>query len=236
MTERGAGQVEREQSRLSIGPSAMCWTGNALQIAIDEISVPLPRRLRGSIRLTPTALCERSFPLDGAGLHRWSPLAPCARVEVQLSDPSLSWCGSGYMDSNSGGGPLEQSFETWTWSRASVPERTVVLYDFKERTAALRSMALQFDAHGGFQHLELPPPALLPVTKWRLPRHTRADSGRDVRVLRTLEDGPFYSRSLLETQLLGVPAHAIHESLSLDRFRSRWVQCLLPFRMPRIAG
>jgi carotenoid 1,2-hydratase len=74
------------------------------------------------------------------------------------------------------------------------------------------------------------------VTKWRLPRHTRADSGRDVRVLRTLEDGPFYSRSLLETQLLGVPAHAIHESLSLDRFRSRWVQCLLPFRMPRIAG
>jgi carotenoid 1,2-hydratase len=28
---------------------------------------------------------------------------------------------------------------------------------------------------------------------------------------------------------------AMHESLSLDRFRSAWVQLLLPFRMPRIA-
>jgi carotenoid 1,2-hydratase len=26
---------------------------------------------------------------------------------------------------------------------------------------------------------------------------------------------------------------AVHESLSLDRFRSRWVQYLLPYRMPR---
>jgi carotenoid 1,2-hydratase len=52
-------------------------------------------------------------------------------------------------------------------------------------------------------------------------------------VRQTLEDAPFYSRSLLQTQLLGSPATAIHESLDLDRFASRWVQCLLPFRMPR---
>jgi carotenoid 1,2-hydratase len=69
MTERGALQVDREQSLLSIGPSAMCWTGDALQIAIDEICAPLPRRLRGSIRLTPSALGERTFELDAAGLH-----------------------------------------------------------------------------------------------------------------------------------------------------------------------
>jgi hypothetical protein len=25
----------------------------------------------------------------------------------------------------------------------------------------------------------------------------------------------------------------VHESLDLDRFRRPWVQCLLPFRMPR---
>jgi carotenoid 1,2-hydratase len=48
-----------------------------------------------------------------------------------------------------------------------------------------------------------------------------------------LEDAPFYSRSLLATHLAGSPGPAIHESLDLDRFRSRWVQCLLPFRMPR---
>jgi carotenoid 1,2-hydratase len=29
---------------------------------------------------------------------------------------------------------------------------------------------------------------------------------------------------------------AMHESLSLDRFDSRWVQTLLPFRMPRLKG
>jgi carotenoid 1,2-hydratase len=32
---------------------------------------------------------------------------------------------------------------------------------------------------------------------------------------------------------LGAVAPAIHESLDLNRFRARWVQCLLPFRMPR---
>jgi len=28
----------------------------------------------------------------------------------------------------------------------------------------------------------------------------------------------------------------VHESLSLERFDSRWVQALLPFRMPRWRG
>jgi carotenoid 1,2-hydratase len=57
--------------------------------------------------------------------------------------------------------------------------------------------------------------------------------GYGARIVRTLEDAPFYSRSLLDTRLLGSSAPAIHESLDLDRFRARWVQCLLPFRMPR---
>jgi carotenoid 1,2-hydratase len=235
MTERGAGQVDREQSLLSIGPSVMCWTGDSLQIAIDERCSPLPRHLRGSIRLTPAALCDSSFALDAAGLHRWSPLAPCARIEVQLSDPALAWSGGGYLDSNSGAEPLENTFESWTWSRASLPDRTIVYYDFKARQAALHTLALQFDPHGGVQTLEIPPLVPLPATRWRLARQTRADDAQDVRVIRTLEDGPFYSRSLLHTKLLGGRAPTIHESLSLDRFRSRWVQCLLPFRMPRAA-
>jgi carotenoid 1,2-hydratase len=229
------GRVDREQSLLSIGPSVMCWTGDSLQIAIDERCSPLPRRLRGSIRLTPSALCEQSFALDGAGLHRWSPLAPCARIDVQLSDPALAWSGSGYLDSNCGAGPLEDAFETWTWSRASLPDRTIVHYDFKARECGLRSMALQFNPQGDVQELEIPPLVSLPATRWRLSRQTRSDVGQDVRVVRTLEDGPFYSRTLLDTHLLGMRAPAIHESLSLDRFRSPWVQCLLPFRMPRMA-
>jgi carotenoid 1,2-hydratase len=73
----------------------------------------------------------------------------------------------------------------------------------------------------------------LDTTGWRVGRRTRADAGAAARVIATFEDGPFYARSLLETRLYGETAQAIHESLSLDRFRAPWVQCLLPFRMPR---
>ena len=50
---------------------------------------------------------------------------------------------------------------------------------------------------------------------------------------RTLEDTPFYARSLVGTRLFGHAATSVHESLDLDRFRSRIVQAMLPFRMPR---
>lgn len=234
MTERGAAQVVREPSLLSIGPSTLSWTGDAMHIAVDEIGAPLPRRVRGSIRAIPKALCDRSFALDAAGLHHWSPIAPCARIEVEMSEPALKWSGSGYVDSNTGVKPLEDTFETWSWSRASRADHTAVLYDVNARDSAPRSMALQFDSNGTIREGEIPPPATLAPTGWRLPRHTRAEPG-EVRLVKTLEDGPFYSRSLLNTTLAGAAAPAIHESLSLDRFRSLWVQCLLPFRMPRIA-
>jgi carotenoid 1,2-hydratase len=55
-------------------------------------------------------------------------------------------------------------------------------------------------------------------------------------LVETLEDAPFYARSLLTTRLAGTPAQTFHESLSLDRFSRGWVRMLLPFRMPRLAG
>jgi carotenoid 1,2-hydratase len=234
MTERGLTRLERDKSSLSIGASTMCWTGDALQIAVDEICVPLPRRLRGSVRLIPSALCERSFALDDAARHRWSPIAPRARIEVRLSEPALAWSGDAYFDSNVGAEPLEDAFDAWTWSRATGPKHTVTLYDVKARESPAHAIALRFDAHGAVEEIQMPPVAALPSTGWRLPRETRADPGQPVRVISTLEDAPFYSRSLLNTSLFGMRCPAIHESLSLDRFRSRWVQCLLPFRMPRV--
>ena len=55
-----------------------------------------------------------------------------------------------------------------------------------------------------------------------------ARGAADLSVVKTLEDTPFYSRSVLSGD------HAMmHESLDLDRFSKTWVQCLLPFRMPR---
>jgi carotenoid 1,2-hydratase len=235
MTERPAHKVVREENSLTIGPSNIFFNGKTVDIRIDEISTPWPRRLRGNIRFTPTMRCERSFPLDAAGLHRWAPFAPRGRIEVSLDQPDLKWHGEAYFDSNFGDEPLENGFHSWTWSRASLPDGTVVLYDYQPRGAAAGSMALHFDRSGGMQTLPLPAVTPLPVTGWRIPRTTRADDGA-ARVLMTLEDGPFYSRSLLETRLMGQQTRAFHESLSLDRFGSAWVQCLLPFRMPRASG
>jgi carotenoid 1,2-hydratase len=67
-------------------------------------------------------------------------------------------------------------------------------------------------------------------------RGTQCEAGHQARVVETLEDTPFYARSLVETRLAGETATCVHESLSLDRFDSRIVQLMLPFRMPRVGG
>ena len=236
MTERGMSQTSRSASRLSIGPSAMRWSGDSLIVRVEERCAPLPRRLKGEIRLHPASLTEHSYFLDGAGRHRWTPYAPAGRIEVRFSEPDFAWSGSAYFDSNCGSEPLEEAFVDWTWSRAHAAGRTIVLYDVNARDGSQSSLGLEFSAQGSGRPIELPPRAELPRTGWRVPRPTRADSIDAVSIARTLEDAPFYSRSLLRTQLLGESCLAVHESLDLDRFRSRWVQCLLPFRMPRISG
>jgi carotenoid 1,2-hydratase len=239
MTERGAARVTREAAVLGIGPSALAWIDDGMTIDINEVCAPLPWRIRGRIRLLPSALGNRSFDVDASGRHRWTPFAPCARIEVRLDEPALSWSGIAYFDSNCGAEPLEDAFRHWTWSRASVPGGTVVFYDVTARTDAHRAqapacaLALHFGTDGSAQVIDPPPVVRLPATRWRIPRRTRAEAGHGAKVIRTLEDAPFYSRSLLDTRLLGGAAPAMHESLDLDRFRTRWVQCLLPFRMPR---
>ena len=233
MTERGRTQVVQQSASLSIGPSNVSWNGSSLEVNIDEICAPLPKRLRGTIRVLPTALHEDSYALDSDALHHWTPYAPAARVEVRMQNPALSWSGHGYFDSNHGTVPLEETFREWTWSRVSLPDRTVVLYDTHPQDAAPRSLALQFPAAGTAQAIEPPGTARLPMTRWRLKRSARCESG--AQLVKTLVDAPFYSRSQLTVDLLGQRAPALHESLSLERFRAGWVQCLLPFRMPRIA-
>ena len=79
------------------------------------------------------------------------------------------------------------------------------------------------------------PPPLEPMrsSAWRIPRLARSDAPGGGRILAILEDGPFYARSQIETSVDGMRVTGVHESLSLDRFRSTWVQALLPFKMPR---
>jgi len=233
LTERGRGDLHRERSALRIGPSALAWDGSTLSLLIDEVTVPLPSRIRGTVRLHPTALCRYAATLDAEGRHRWRPLAPCARVEVALERPSLRWSGMGYLDSNEGDAPLEDAFVRWSWSRARLRRGTGVLYDVARRRGGPLSLALRFDPSGTVASFAAPPPFDLPRTFWRIGRTTRVDSGQSATVRETLEDGPFYARSLLASHLLGEPVLAMHESLSLDRFAAPWVQILLPFRMPR---
>ena len=64
-------------------------------------------------------------------------------------------------------------------------------------------------------------------------RGTRSDSGTHACLVRTLEDTPFYARSLVATTLMGERVVAMHESLSLDRVANPIVRLMLPFRMPR---
>ena len=75
----------------------------------------------------------------------------------------------------------------------------------------------------------------LASTLWRIDRGIRADAGSSTQLLDTLEDTPFYARSLLQTQLLGEQVTAMHETLEPQRLKSRAVQMMLPWRMPRRA-
>jgi carotenoid 1,2-hydratase len=155
-------------------------------------------------------------------------------VEVALTEPATRWSGQGYFDANAGDAPLEDTFAHWHWSRACLPDGTAILYDVCRRDGARTTLALHCDAQGNVREFPPPPAAHLPATRWRIDRATRTDNGSAACVTRTLVDSPFYARSLVTAQLLGKTGIAVHESLSLTRFRAAWVRMLLPFRMPRI--
>lgn len=236
MTERGNAVVSRAQHNFTVGPSSLAWERGALTIRIDERSAPIPLAIRGTVRIEAPTLHERSFDLDAAGNHRWTPLAPCARAHVSLQAPKLDWRGHAYVDKNDGDEPLEAAFQSWNWSRLTdAAGRSTMLYDVVARDGATSCLHVRYDGIGGIEELDAPPRMPLPTTGWRVARATRAPADSPMRVLRTLEDTPFYSRSLLAGGDAAQPRLAVHESLSLDRFRSLWVQALLPFRMPRRA-
>jgi carotenoid 1,2-hydratase len=234
LTERGRAAVQRTPARFAVGPSALGWKDGVLTVDIDETTVPLPSRVRGRVRVMPVVRVSQVFALDAQGRHRWRPIAPRARVEVEFSQPRLRWQGDAYLDSNAGDRPLEEDFVSWDWSRASLPDGgTAVLYDVVPRANSPMTLALRIGASGAVERFPPPPRAPLPGTLWRVTRGTRAEAPDGARVERTLEDTPFYARSVVSSRLLGTPVTAMHESLSLDRFRAPWVQMLLPFRMPR---
>lgn len=232
MTERGARHCHREAERFVIGPSQLHWDGQALKIHIDELALPLPRRVRGTVTVHPDQLFTFSTSLHPAGRHRWGPLAPRARVEVNLSQPGQRWSGTAYLDSNEGDEPIARAFTQWDWSRSALPDHsTAVLYNLEPGTPEERLLALRFTRDGRVENFEAPPITPLPRTLWGIPRRMRSDG--PVRVVQQLEDTPFYQRAVLRSQLLGTEVESFHETLNAPRLVSPVVQAMLPWRMPR---
>jgi carotenoid 1,2-hydratase len=232
MTERGRSALARDRFNLRIGPSSVRWQDGALIVDIDEIAVPLPRRIRGRLIVQPKVINERSFAIDRAGRHVWQPIAPSARVAVALEHPKLQWQGAAYVDCNHGSEPLEAAFQSWSWMRTIEPERTRIFYDRICADGSEHPLGLDFTATGT-REIAGPPSVALQRAFWGIDRIVRSQSQAATSIIATWEDGPFYARSLVAVQLDGEVYRAVHETVSLTRFRSPIVQAMLPFRMPR---
>jgi carotenoid 1,2-hydratase len=236
MTERGRRELAHTADTLVVGPSSLRWDGIGLTFEIDEITVPFPSRLKGCVRVIPSGLNRHSFAIDTKGEHHWRPIAPVSRVEVAFEN-GLKWSGNGYFDWNGGKVPLEESFRRWDWSRSSDRDGATIFYDVSLKDGRHEGLALFIHPDGAIVETDPPPLCALPPSPiWRVVRGTRSDANFRGTIVKTLEDTPFYARSIVSSHVAERPVTAMHESLSLDRFVSPIVQCMLPFRMPRRAG
>lgn len=233
MTERSRASLSRDASHFGVGPSHLHWDGDTLTIEVDEWSNPLPRPVRGTIRVHPRSLSARTWALDANARHHWGPLAPSARVELQLSHPGLRWQGDGYFDSNEGSEPIERPFASWDWSRSILADgSSAVLYDVRQKAGDDRLLALRFAPDGTVSDFPADPRHTLPPTFWRVPRQMR--SADTPQLLETLEDTPFYQRAVLQATLSGERALTFHESLDVSKLERLSTRLMLPWRMPRV--
>ena len=234
MTERGRGALDRGAAHFAVGPSAVRWEGGTLTVDFDERAVPLPLRLRGRLRLHPHAVNEREHGIaDG---HRWRPVVPSGDIEVDVPSLGLCWRGHGYHDTNHGREGLEHAFRRWNWSRVSRPGGgAAILYDVEPRGEAPHTIALRFERDGRASTFDPPPRQPLRRGLWRVAREVQCDPGHAPGIERMMEDAPFYTRAAIRSRLMGEEVVGVHETFDGDRFGSRWVKGLLPFRMPRRA-
>ena len=235
MTERSAHQVTRDTGCLRIGPSSLQRTEDGIDIQLEERCAPWPRALRGMVRVRGITRPLAPRALDTAGEHLWQPIAPTVRVEVDMREPALRWTGHGYLDSNRGDVPLERSFEGWHWSRTHRPDgSSTLMYDVDARDGGGALLGIEIDRAGNAFDVTPAPRRELPRSRWGLSRVARVTADCAVGVSQTLEDTPFYARSELWTKQGDTTCTTVHETLSMRRFTAPWVQCMLPFRMPRI--
>jgi carotenoid 1,2-hydratase len=234
MTDRGTSALRQTASRLEVGPSMMRWERDALVIDIDEVSSPpLINRIRGQIRVTPSALTDVELPLTPDGAHVWRPFAPRARISVDIARPGWQWQGEGYFDANFGTRALEEDFSYWTWGRFPTAEGATCFYDATRLDGSSLAAGFAFDAAGAARAVPLPEKSRIRRSLWAVRRETRSDADFRPHQVMSMLDAPFYSRSAVKTKLEGEITIGVHEALDLRRFRSPWLKPMLALRVPR---
>lgn len=234
MTDRGKSALRQTASRLEIGPSMMRWEQDRLMIDIDEISAPpIISRVRGQIRVIPTAITDCELALTPDGAHIWRPFAPVSRIEVDIDRPGWQWAGHGYFDANFGSRALEEDFTYWTWGRYPTDKGATCFYDATRRDGSTLAAGFSFEGSGQSRSIPLPPKAPMRRSLWAVARDTRADTGYRPRQVLSMLDAPFYTRAAVRTQLDGVETVGVHEALDLRRFRSPLLKPMIALRVPR---
>lgn len=209
LTERREHEVFREPRCLRIGESTVTASENEVRVSLRERAAIGGSVIVGMLIVRPNSISTTVHALDARDRHRWQPIARDADVEVELREPRLTFRGRGYLDGNHGDEPLEDAFTGWSWARGGDGRTS---YDVRRRDGTRLILGAGEDQRLG-------------RTGWGLDRRVVWDE--PVRVTRTLEDTPFYARSLLASPRGPI----VHEELSLDRFRRGWVRFLVPFRM-----
>ncbi|MEY3476912.1 MAG: Acyclic carotenoid 1,2-hydratase, partial [Pseudomonadota bacterium] len=240
MTERSHAVCHRDQDHFQIGPSSLSCNDEGLVWKIDEIANPIPRRLQGEVFVHMGKAWQSDvFSLTADASHRWGPLQPRARIKVRFERPALQWEGWAYVDANEGDEPINQGFSDWDWSRAHLPDHsTAVLYDVRSPGMEPQSsniLALRFASGEKPEAFSPGVRQSLGRTAWGIHRHSFREGEKATRLEESLEDTPFYARSVIRATMLGHDVVAMHETLDARRFASPWVQSLLPWRMPRQA-
>ncbi len=233
-TEYTSKHVSRNPNELVLGNNIInADKDGEILINVDEKSPIIGSKIKGTVRLSFSRLNTEKFCLDRNENHTWHPIAPRGEVVIDFPSLSVNFKGSGYHDMNYGNSPLEKDFVNWDWSRHTVKDKTIIFYDGVRTAQDNFSIAVGFDDKGKIEPIKpLPEIKKLPNTcLWRCPRSVRSDD--EPRSIMTLENSPFYSRSLVRTKLLGSVAHGIHESLRLDIFKKNVVQHMLPFKLRR---
>jgi carotenoid 1,2-hydratase len=203
-------------------------------VSFAERTAVAGRPLEGEVWLHPSATFDAPLAIDHRGRHFWWGVAPHSRAEVEIRRPrGLRFSGHAYHDANFGSEPLEAGFRRWNWSRARLGDQTVVLYDSERRDGSRGAITRSFAADGELGDFALPQPIDLGRTRWGIDRATRCDAGGRARVVRSLEDTPFYARSEILTDIGGAQVAAVHESLDLDRFKRPLIQHMLTYRIRR---